>query len=121
METGKKRVLKNPGYRDFKKSWYWKKISDIFLTHFLVNFRPFYALIDQKVEKQPFLINFAILIHVCNSRFFGPLKVDLLDAKGHFSCFFTKVSFSGGDRKKMVFSHFLFSIKKIHKFTVFRL
>ena len=21
---------KNPGYRDFEKSWYWKKISDIF-------------------------------------------------------------------------------------------
>jgi hypothetical protein len=44
-----------------------------------------------------------------------------LDAKGHFSCFSKKVSFMGGGKKKVVFSRFLFSIKKISKFTVFRL
>ena len=57
--------------------------------------------------------------HVWNSQFLGPLFVDLLDAKGHFSCFLKKVLFMGGNKKKVVFSLFFFWIKKIQKFTVF--
>ena len=54
---------KNPGYRDFKKSWYWKKIWDIFWTIFGVHFWSFSALIDQKGQKRPFFINFGILMY----------------------------------------------------------
>ena len=57
--------------------------------------------------------------HVWNSQFLGPLFVDLLDAKGHFSCFLKKVIVMGGNQKKVFFSLFFFWIKKIQKFIVF--
>ena len=42
----------------------------------------------------------------------GPLFVDLLDAKGHFSCFLQKVLFMGGNQKKWFFRFFFFGSKK---------
>ena len=53
--------------------------------------------------------------------FFEPLNVDFLDARAHFLCFLKKVSFMGGDQKKVVFFTFFFFFQKIQKFTVFSL
>ena len=50
--------------------------------------------------------------HVWNSQFLGPLFVDLLDAKGHFSCFLKKVIVMGGNQKKVFFSLFFFLDQK---------
>ncbi len=115
-----KNVLwKNPGYRDFEQSWYWKKISNIFWPIFWSIFVHFIPLLTKRAKTSIF--GKKPCIYTLPPFFFWPLLVDLLDAKGHFSCFSKKVSFMGGGKKKVVFSHFLFSIKKIHKFTVFRL
>ena len=46
--------------------------------------------------------------HVWNSQFLGPLFVDLLDAKGQFSCFLKKVLFMGETKKKWFFHFFFF-------------
>ena len=44
--------------------------------------------------------------------FFEPLNVDFLDARAHFLCFLKKVSFMGGDQKKVFFLTFFFFFKK---------
>ncbi len=82
-----------------------------FLTHFLGPFLVFSCPYWPKGRKTAIFDQFCHT-HVCNSRFFGPLKVDLLDAKGHFSCFSKKVSFMGGGKKKVVFHIFCFRSKK---------
>ena len=74
----------------------------------------------ENIEKWLFFDQTDIIIYACNSQFLGPLFDDLLDAKGHFSCFLQKVLFMGENQKKVFFS-ILFFFKKIQKFTVFSL
>ena len=53
---------KNPGYRDFKKSWYWKKIWDIFWTIFGSIFSHFLPLLTKRVKNVHF---WSILAYSC--------------------------------------------------------
>ena len=116
---------KNPGHREswvpgFQKILVLEENIRYFLTHFLVNFRVVLCPYWPKGRKMV-IFGKKPCVYTLPPFFFGPLFEAVLGRKGHFSCFSKKVSFMGGGKKKVVFSHFLFSIKKIHKFTVFRL